>query len=233
MSAATSGGRIPAVRRRRRPTQSGEVLSEELIVRTAMRLIDQPEGAGFSVRSLGIALGADPTAIYRYFRGTEDLMAAITDRLIGDALVDFVPDDDWRVALREFGVRFHSYAQRHPKLAVMGASRLSLRPNEFHAVDTGVGLLRAAGFGPRDAVRLYHAFIDLVLGYGALDAAGLTANPAERREAWTAAYTSLPRAEYPNVAATRRHIHTMSGSAFETALDVFLDGIAARVPARG
>ncbi|WP_460846724.1 TetR/AcrR family transcriptional regulator [Nocardioides ultimimeridianus] len=228
MSPTPSTGRVTAVRRRRRPTRSGEVLSEELIVRTAMRLIDQPEGAGFSVRALGIALGADPTAIYRYFRGTDDLMAAITDRLIGDSLADFVPDEDWRVALRDFGVRFHIYAQRHPRLVVLGAARVSLRSNEFRAVDTGIGLLRRAGFGPRDAVRYYHAFVDLVLGYAALDAAGAAVNPDDGGESWTSAYTSLPKADYPNIAATRRHIHTMAGSAFETALDLFLDGIEVR-----
>jgi AcrR family transcriptional regulator len=220
--------RVTGVRRRRRPTQSGQVLSRELIVRTAMRLIDQPEGAGFSVRSLGIALGADPTAIYRYFRGTDDLMRAVTDQLIGDSLADFVPDDDWRVSLRGFAVRAYQHAQRHPRLAVLGASRVSLRQHEFRAVDTGIGLLRQAGFDPEDAVRYYHALIDLVLGYAALYAAGGTVN--DDPEAWTAAYTALPEQDYPHIAAARQHIHTMSGSAFETALDLLLDAVAARAP---
>jgi AcrR family transcriptional regulator len=207
------------------------VLSEELIVRTAMRLIDQPDGAGFSVRSLGTALGADPTAIYRYFRGTEDLMGAITDQLIGDSFADFVPGPDWKASLRDFAMRHYSYAQRHPRLAVLSASRVSLRPHEFRAVETGIGLLRRAGFGPRDAVRYYHAFVDLVLGYAALDAAGAAVNPADGGAAWTSAYTSLDARDYPNIAASRRHIHTMAGSAFETALDLLLDALAARAAA--
>jgi AcrR family transcriptional regulator len=219
--------RVPLERRRRRPTQSGVVLSEELIVRTAMRLIDEPEGTGFSVRRLGIALGADPTAIYRYFENTEDLMAAVTDQIIGDSLVGYQPHPDWRIALREFGIRSYLHAQRHPRLAAFGAARVSLRANEFRAVDTGIALLRRAGFDPEHAVRFYHAFVDLVLGFAALDSAGAKLNSPER---WTAVYSTLPEEKYPAVAEVREYIHSISGSAFETALDLLLSAIAAQSP---
>jgi AcrR family transcriptional regulator len=205
-------------------------LSEELIVRTAMRLIDDPDGPGFSLRRLGLALGADPTAIYRYFENTDDLLAAVTDQIIGDSQAGYEPHPDWRIALREFGIRVYRHAQRHPRLAVFGAARVSLRANEFRAVDTGIGLLRRAGFDPENAVRNYHAFVDLVLGFAALDAAGAPVNSPAR---WTAVYSSLPDDEYPAVAGVREHIHSMAGSAFETALDLLLSAIAAQAARRG
>ena len=60
------------------------------------------------------------------------------------------------------------------------------------------------------------------------DASGGPLNAGDEGQAWTAAYTSLPAAEYPHVAAVRRHVHTMTGSAFETALDLLLEAVAAR-----
>ncbi|MDX3213763.1 helix-turn-helix domain-containing protein, partial [Streptomyces scabiei] len=60
-------GRVPQERRRRRPTRSGVVLSEELIVDTALRLVGEHGPEALSVRRLGTALGCDPSALYRYF----------------------------------------------------------------------------------------------------------------------------------------------------------------------
>lgn len=76
----------PAARRRRRPTKTGVVLSEELIVETALRLLKEHGADALTVRRLGLALGADPSALYRYFRDTDDLLLAIADELIGRTL---------------------------------------------------------------------------------------------------------------------------------------------------
>ncbi len=64
-------------RRRRRPTKQGTVLSERLIVDTALRLIGEHGAAALTVRRLGASLGADPSALYRYFRDTDDLLLAV------------------------------------------------------------------------------------------------------------------------------------------------------------
>ncbi|NUK13716.1 helix-turn-helix transcriptional regulator, partial [Streptomyces lunaelactis] len=60
-------------RRRRRPTKSGAVLSQQLIVETALRMLQEHGSAGLTVRRLGTALGADPSTLYRYFNGIDDL----------------------------------------------------------------------------------------------------------------------------------------------------------------
>lgn len=76
-------------RRRRRPTRQGSVLSETLIVRTALRVLKEHGSTGLTARRLGAALGADPSTLYRYFAGMDDLTRAIGEELMGRAL------DDW------------------------------------------------------------------------------------------------------------------------------------------
>src|SRR5262245_50409787 len=88
--------RVIATRRRRRPTKSGTVLSPELIVDTAIRMLGRHGDDALSVRRLGAALGADPSSLYRYFRNTDDLILAIADELIGRSLEGFRPSEDWR-----------------------------------------------------------------------------------------------------------------------------------------
>src|SRR5689334_21856758 len=75
----------PARRRRRGGLRRG-TLTPELIVTESLRLLDAQGVAGFSMPNLGRALGADPTAVYRHFASKDDLVLAIADRLIEEAI---------------------------------------------------------------------------------------------------------------------------------------------------
>jgi AcrR family transcriptional regulator len=86
--------------RRGRQTWSGVVLSASLIIDTALRPIDERGAEALTGRRLGQALGADLSAIYRYFRSTGELLPALYDRLIGETIDGFVPGDDRVAALR-------------------------------------------------------------------------------------------------------------------------------------
>ena len=228
--------RAPQERRRRRPTASGVVLSKELITETALRLIGEHGPEALSVRRLGAALGCDPSALYRYFRNTDDLLLAIADRIIGDTMDGFVAGPDWVASLREMAMRVRAGYLAHPRAAAMASYRVTRRENEFRAVETGVGLLLSAGFPPADAVRLYLAFIDTVLSHAALDAA-CHALPPQQREAdeqsWTEAYQSVDPAAYPALSEVRGELHTMAESSFELAVDLLLDALAAKASALG
>ncbi|MER5946415.1 TetR/AcrR family transcriptional regulator [Streptomyces sp. NPDC001904] len=230
-------GRIPAERRRRKPTRSGVLLSEDVIVDCALRLVGQHGPDALSVRRLGAALGCDPSALYRYFHNTDDLLLAVADRIIGDAMAGFEPDSmPWRDALREMALRIHRGYREQPRVAALAAYRVTRRAHEFRAVDAGIGLLRRAGFGDADAVRHYSAFVDTVLGHAALDAAHL-ALPVERREAddraWVGVYAELSDAGHPHLAAVRGELPLMAGSSFETALELVLAALVAAAPGEG
>ncbi|MCX5200481.1 TetR/AcrR family transcriptional regulator [Streptomyces sp. NBC_00237] len=232
---ATSDGdgttRIPAERKRRRPTRSGAVLSAESIVEKALALVEEHGAEALTMRRLGRALGADPSAVYRYFRSMEDLHLALGDRLIGETMSGLSTDPDpanWRASLREFGIRAYHSAQRHPRAALLSGFRVTRLPNEQRAIDTGVGLLLAAGFDEERAVRYYHAFVDTVLGHAALDAASQGLRPEQQEAdagAWKSAYAEVSREEYPHLHAVREYLPVMAGSAFEGALDLMLAAI--------
>ncbi|WP_405670059.1 TetR/AcrR family transcriptional regulator [Streptomyces sp. NBC_01530] len=223
----------PDARRRRRPTKQGVVLSEELIAATALRLIEEHGAEALSVRRLGRALGADPSSLYRYFRHTDDLMLAVTDELIGSTLRSWRPTGDWRADLRDLGLRMHAGALAHPRAAVLSSYRATGRAYEIQAVETILGVLRDAGFHDVEAVRIYHAFVDPSLAFGALDSASV-ALPKAAREAetavWRATYARLPADTHPHIAATARHlVADMPHSSYPAALDLFLSAAAARL----
>nr|WP_202512530.1 TetR/AcrR family transcriptional regulator [Streptomyces sp. SID3343] len=208
-------------------------MSEDAIVECAVRLIGHHGHEALTVRRLGAALGCDPTAIYRYFRGTDDLLLAIADFLIGETLVGYRPGPDWSASLRDLGLRVRDGYLRHPRVAAVAASRVTRRHNEFRAVEIGVSLLLSAGFPPADAVRYYQAFIDTVLAHAALEASFAALAPEVRAaddRSWAETYNSLPEGDYPGISIVRRHLpEGMSGSAFEDVLDMLLESLARRV----
>ncbi|MFD6821261.1 TetR/AcrR family transcriptional regulator [Streptomyces sp. NPDC059271] len=220
-------------RRRRRPTRSGTVLSEQLIVETALRMLREHGSAGFTARRLGLALDCDPSTLYRYFRGMDDLTLAIADALIGQALRGWEPTGEWRADLRAMGLRIHAAYLAHPQAAQLTTSRVSGRANELAADEMVLELLRTAGFPPAHTVRIYHAFIDQTLAFAALDAASLALPSAALRadEAmWRSTYARLPATTHPRIAEAAPLLATrMVTSAYPTALDMLLDSAAAQL----
>ncbi|GJF31653.1 TetR family transcriptional regulator [Kitasatospora sp. NE20-6] len=224
-------------RRRRRPTKQGTVLSEQVIVDTALRLVGLHGAEALTVRRLGAALGADPSAVYRYFRNTDDLLLALTDELVGHAQRGWRPTGDWRADLRDIGLRIHAAYQAHPQAAMLAAHRTTGRDHETRAVEAILGVLRTAGFPDPEAVRIYHALVDQGLAFAALDAAA-AAMPAPARAAdrdvWRARYAHLDPQTHPNIAATAPLLAAdMRRSGYPFALDLLLEAIAARLPDRG
>lgn len=224
-------------KRRRRQTKQGVVLSEELIVEAALRVLQYHGAAGLTVRRLGLALGADPTALYRYFRGIEDVVLAITDELLRRVAQGWEPTGQWREDLRELGLRVHRVYVEHPQAGVLAASRVTGGAHEVQIIETVLGLLRSAGFPEREAVDVYHAFIDQMLGFAALDAAFEALPPEHQQrddETWRDTYARLPAETHPNIAATSHLLdESMRRSGCESALELLLDGISLRLDSSG
>ncbi|MEU2243685.1 TetR/AcrR family transcriptional regulator [Streptomyces sp. NPDC018338] len=221
-------------RQRRRPTKQGAVLSEQLIVDTALRLVAQHGAEALSVRRLGAALGADPSALYRYFRNTDALLLALADEIIGRAQDGWTATGDWRTDLRSMGLRIHARYLAHPQAAVLGAYRTTGRPHETRAVERILGILRSGGFPDALAVKIYHAFVDQALAFAAQDAAA-AALPTAAREGdqavWQSVYGKLSADTHPNIAATYPLLAAdMRDSGYPFALELMLSAVAALRP---
>ncbi|WP_351222554.1 helix-turn-helix domain-containing protein [Streptomyces sp. NPDC002133] len=222
-------------RRRRRPTKTGVVLSEQLIVTTALRMLREHGSEGLTARRLGAALGADPSTLYRYFRGMDELTLAVGDELTGRALRGWSATADWQADLRDLGLRIHAAYLAHPQAAVLTASRVSGRAHEIASDEIILGVLHRAGFPTPAAVRIYHCFIDQTLAFAALDAAALALPEAARRAdeaVWQATYARLPADTHPHIAPAAPHlIAEMNISAYPGALDMLIASAAAQLAA--
>ena len=209
-------------------------LTKEIIVSESLRLLDEGGTDGFSLPKLGRALGADQTAVYRHFASKDDLVLAIADRLIAEAMEGLQPRDCWVDTLTEMCRRLRLTYLAHPAAASMSAYRTTQGPAEIRAVDIIIGAILEAGFEGAEAARMYRAIGDFSLAWAGGEAAFLALDkPAQQhdRAAWTQAYLSVSRDEHPNIWQVRSELpEVRDDDIFESILGVVMTGLRQRAP---
>jgi AcrR family transcriptional regulator len=222
-------GRARTQGRRRRRTSGGQLLSSDVIVRTCLRLIEQHGAAALSMRRLGGALGADATAVYRYFPDKDALVLAVADELIGQSLAQYQPTGDWLADVRQLAELTYRTNLAYPRTTQLTAARVTGLRNEVRAVELLLGILRGAGFGATEAVRYYHCLVDLALAHSALDAGAQVVGATQPDAVWRDVYGTLPAASHPNIAASAGHLRDqLASSSFPATLELFLAALATR-----
>ncbi|HYB87259.1 MAG TPA: TetR/AcrR family transcriptional regulator C-terminal domain-containing protein [Streptosporangiaceae bacterium] len=229
-SSAAGNGSRPRERRGRRRGS----LSPELIVQESMRLLDAGGADGFSLPKLGRALGADPTAVYRHFASKDDLILAIADHLIDEAMTGISPQPCWVDTLADTARRLRRTYHDHPAAASLSACRTTQRRAEMKTVDIIIGAVLDAGFEGAQAALIYRAFGDFSLAWAGCEADFLALDEQAQqsdRAAWTRAYLAVDPAEHPHIWRVRRELPDVDDDAiFETVLSLVLDGLVGRAP---
>ena len=225
----------PRPRRGRRGLHRGS-LTPELIVKESLKLLDDGGIDGFSLPKLGRALGADQTAVYRHFASKDDLVLAIADELIEEAMAGFTPHECWVDTVTDGVRRLRQTYARHPAAACLAACRTTQRPAEMRNVDKLIGAVIDAGFQGAEAARIYRAVGDFALSWAGFEAAFLALDAGQQendRAAWSRAYRAVGRADHPNIWQLRDELPEVSDDdVFETALSLVVGGLTQRAPRR-
>jgi AcrR family transcriptional regulator len=205
-------------------------LTPDIIVSAAIEVIADVGADQFSVRRLGEALDADPTAIYRHFRSKDELLRAMGDRSLA-GVVDDLPATSWRECIRELCIRIRAANLAQPMLASLVRGAPPRHRNELLITETILAQLRGAGFGIAAAARAYHAVIELTIGSAAIDST-LAARPAAERDEvyreWRSDYAALDADVFPRSVESASSLYPETADQrFEYALDCLLDGLAA------
>ncbi len=209
-------------------------LTPELIVKESLRLLDENGVDGFSMPKLGRALGADPTAVYRHFASKDDLVLAIADQLIKEAMAGLEPHACWVDTVTDTTRRLRQTYCDHPAAASLAACRTTQRPAEMRIVNLLIGAVRAAGFEGATAARVYRALGDFTLAWAGSEAAFLALDPRQQeddRAAWTRAYRAVDRDEYPHIWQLREELPQVSDEdIFEPILSLVVAGLTRIAP---
>lgn len=211
-------------------------LSRDRIVQAAVSLAGRDGAEALTVRSLGAALGCDPSALYRHFGDVGELHRAVGDHFLGGVDIAPRPREGWRTAVRRLCIELRQVQLRQPRLAAFVRSAPTRLGNELAFTEALLRELRRGGFGPVIAARAYHALIELTVGSAAIDATLAAEDDSSRAatyQRWRDDYAALPADQHPSIAEVAPHLYTgTADDRFEEALDLLLDGLSARRPRR-
>jgi len=157
-------------------------LSREGVIDAAIGLVDADGLAGLTMRKLGVALGVDAMAVYRFFSGKAELLDAIVE---GEAeRMWAVPSTDITDVAEYMVFTAHHYRRillEHPNLAPLVTSRPLPTEGWAEALVTGIAFMRALGIAEEHLALSGTTIVRFVLG-SVLREAGETRYRAELGE---------------------------------------------------
>ncbi|MCV7068378.1 TetR/AcrR family transcriptional regulator [Mycolicibacterium farcinogenes] len=212
-------------------------LSRELILDTAIDLIDRDGLAKLTMRRLGAACGVEAMALYRYVHSRGDLLTGVVnhvvDRLYADQLAARRQEDGWQDFLLRLGHGVRQIAIQHPEVFPLVATEAPEAPwvrpplRSLRWMETFLETLISYGFGDEAAVAAYRTYTTFLVGQLLLEvsARGVQLSPDE------AVLDDDPRpdtslADYPNLRRLQPLLtEDHSTDEFEDALEALLDRI--------
>ncbi len=175
-------------------------LSREVIIETALRIVDEEGYGALSMRRLGAKLGVDPMAVYYHIPGKSALLDGFVETVMGS--IDLSLDDPAQPVEERLRVAAHVYREAllaHPGALPVMAVRPLNTPTALRPVELLLGIYRQTGFSPTDALAAVNIFGRFILGVVLLEVQQLkdAGMVEEEGKTYEALLGSLPPEEFP------------------------------------
>ncbi|KOT34211.1 TetR family transcriptional regulator [Streptomyces caelestis] len=216
-----------------RAPRRADGLSRELIIRTAIDMLDSGGEKALTLRALTVRLRTGYGAIYHHVADKDDLLAAAADQVITGVTASTADgSSDPRTALRALALSLFDAIDAHPWVGA-DFSRQPWRPallDFYESVGRLVGDLGVQHEARFDAAG---ALVNYVLGVAAQNAANarLLAGGAADRETFlenaAQQWAQIDPGRYPFVHAAATHLSEHDDrEQFLVGVDIFLAGVA-------
>ncbi len=212
-------------------TNGTRKITRELVMATALEIIDRDGVDALSMRRLARALDRDPMILYRHAPSKAALLDGVADTVLGQLKVD-PTDHDWAAQLRRVAHDYRRLALAHPHLVPLLVTRpmatpLALRPpGALRALEDVLTLLTRAGFSGPDALHVYRALFGFLHGHVLNELQELVENPHETDDLLRLGLHRLPIGEFPLLRSLAPVLASHDGvTELERGLDILLTGL--------
>jgi AcrR family transcriptional regulator len=212
----------------------GARLTRELVLRTALRIIDEDGVDALSMRRLAADLNRDPMRLYTHADGKEALLDGVVGLVLQDFSVAKVLDGDWEQALRVTAHRMHRLALAHPHVVPLLATRglglaFTHRPlDSLQPVEDLLELFATAGFDDLAAVDACRMYTGFLMGQMLSAVQEMVDNPDETEAVLRFGLHRLPLRRFPRLRALSTALSEYDDAeALDRCLDTLLSGYRA------
>ncbi len=208
------------------PRRGRPALDTDLIIGTALRLVDEHGVHAFSLRMLADALGSGTATLYRHFASKDEILALTVDRVLGEPnLSDLGALATWQEALTATGHRLYDALCRHPNIVSPLMAQVPVGPSGLAQRERILRALLDRGLPADLAARAFTAVSHYVIGFTAQQH-GPAAAPPTAGPQLAAFYRRLDPDEYPAIAQTS---HTLTSvpllEEFRFGLELLVGGL--------
>ncbi len=217
------------------PHRDGKI-TRDLVLATALQIIDRDGADGLSMRRLARALDRDPMILYRHAPGKAALLDGVAETVLAQLKVD-PADPDWAGQLRAVARDYRALALAHPHVVPLLVTRplatpLALRPpGTLRPLEDILALLTRAGFSGADALHIYRALFGFLHGHVLNELQELVDNPDETDDLLRLGLHRLPIGQFPLLRSLAPVLAAYDGAAeLERGLDILLTGLATTLP---
>jgi len=189
-------------------------LSREKVLDGAFAILDRYGLGDLTMRRLAGELGVQAGGLYWHFANKQSLLAAMAERIATGQPPSVARDPEaaraWADELRAISSGFHDALLAHRDGAELVAAGNALHPGSGEPLESMIKLLQGAGLDTAASTAAAGALLHFVIGH----AAELQAHDQLRQ------LGGLPD----------DHESIDPGPDFELGLEIFIDGVAARLP---
>lgn len=206
-------------------------LSRELVLSSALELVDAEGLDALTMRRLGQVLGRDPMSLYRYAENRAALLDGVSELVLNELAI-FPADPDWKAQLRRIAHDLRHLALRHPNVIPLLVTRplstpLGLRPlGTVRPLEQILALLIDAGFAPADALHVYRAYYGFLYGHILNELQELVVDPEENEALLRLGLHRLPAKDFPLLRALAPVLADYDGEAeLDQGITILLSGL--------
>jgi AcrR family transcriptional regulator len=203
-------------------------LSRALIVRTALRVMDQEGLDAVTMRRVGRELGVEAMSLYNHVRDKEDLLDGVAEAALAEFRIE-LSSGDWVAQGRAAAHEWRTLLKAHPNVMALLVERkrpLS-SPDALRPTEIALQILRRAGLSERETVYAFQAIGGYIFGFVMME----IGNVAPGRPGGPDVTTALGdlQAEFPCFAALFPWLAACDmDTTFDFGLDLLLEGIRAK-----
>jgi AcrR family transcriptional regulator len=136
--------------RRNRPAKAP--LSRDIIVSTALGILEKDGLSGLSLRRVATALDTGGASLYVYLANLDELYALMLDQALAAVPLPDALDQPWRVRLKTFLASYLRVLNERRGLAQLAMSTIATGPHSLRMWEVLLGLLKEGGVDDARAV---------------------------------------------------------------------------------
>jgi AcrR family transcriptional regulator len=219
------------------PRRKRRALSRELIVETALKVVDTEGLDALNMRRVAQELGTGAASLYAHVANKDELLALLLDCVYGDLSHPEPDPQRWRAQAKEFLTQQRDNLVAHGDLARAAMiQNIPTTPGALDVAETMLALLRAGGL-PGQVCAYAVDVISLYVVATALEESSRTGPGGESDEGQVESYiggvrsffASLPTERYPLIVGMAGPLtRNVGDERFEFGLDLLFDGLVAQ-----